>query len=165
MAKVLMIVLLLLVLAIAGFGGWLFLTGRLDLLLNPPTAETTEEVTQRRPAEPPPPTRSAEPVFLDMGQMQFPIMDGDRIVQTVNLTIVLEVANPQVRTRLNATMNRLRDALMADLWGAFDAGEVMRGSVVEVPLIKDRLQRLLDERLGRGHVVDVLISSVSQRRF
>lgn len=167
MAKILMIVLLLLILGIAGFGGWLFATGRLDLLLNPPPTETAEEQPQqqRRAQEPEPPRRSDEPVFLDMGQLQFPIIDNGRIVQTINLHIILDVANPEVRSRLVATQSRVRDALMEEMWGALQAGEVMSGNIVEVSLVKNRLQRLLDDRLGRGHVVDVLINSVAQRRF
>lgn len=144
MKRLLPIVLVLVVLAGAGVGYFLFFANR-----HPAMAE---------PERPP-----APPVYVEFNPILLPVVGDGRVEQTVNIVFALEVADQEAANRAIALAPRLNDAFLQALYGTLHRREVMRNGVLDLSAIKRRLVEESNRVLGQGVVRDVLVQMVSQQ--
>ena len=111
------------------------------------------------PDAPPP---EFEYVVLDA--LSLPVITTKGLTQQVSLIISLEIASDQ-KGEISAFKPRLADAYIQDLYGALGAGHaMMRGNVIDVQQIKQRLTSVTGKVLGPDlKVHDVLLSVLQQR--
>ncbi len=129
----------------------------------PPFAYAAEgqENAAVNPNTPPP-----EFEYIQIDVLTLPIITARGLTQQVSLMIQLEVGYGQ-KGDIASYGPRLVDAYLQDLYGALGAGfGLMRGNVVDVRQIKQRLASVTDKVLGTDHKVhDVLLQVVQQEKI
>lgn len=102
--------------------------------------------------------------YIQLDPLTLPIITTQGLTQQINLSISLEVPYGQ-KTEFDGFKPRLADAYIQDLYGALGAGfGMMKGNVIDVQQIKQRLTSVTDKVLGpdlKAH--DVLLQVVHQR--
>ena len=103
-------------------------------------------------------------VYIQVDTINLPIITAKGLTQQVSLMISLEVPYAD-KEKITTYKPRLMDAYIQDLYGAIGAGYgLMKGSVVDVQQIKQRLTTVTDKVLGpdlKAH--DVLLQVIQQR--
>jgi len=106
----------------------------------------------------------AEPAqFVELDPIILPVLDKDGVSQTVSLVVSLEVFDHKAVEEVTHNKPKLVDAIIQELYGAFDKKDVMDGGVLKVGPIKERLLGICDKIMGEGIVSDVLLQVVQQR--
>lgn len=100
--------------------------------------------------------------YVDMAPIVLPIITEKGVTQQVSIVISLEV--PYGKTGpVKAMTPKLTDAYLSDLYAAMGSGVgLKKGSIVNVPVIKERLTKNTVKVLGPDVVHDVLIQVVQQ---
>lgn len=146
MKKLVVILLVLLVLGGAGAAGWYF-------VLRAP-----EEGTPVAEAIIPPPP----PVYVRFNPVQLPLIGDSGIDQVIDIIVALEVADKEAGDRVIAMAPRINDAILQDLYGVLHTRRIMRGGIVDVTAIKQRIVSVAQGVMGEGVVVDALVQGVMQ---
>lgn len=101
--------------------------------------------------------------YVQLDPLNLPIITSKGLTQQVSLLVSLEITygdkNAVIRYK-----PRLADAYLQDLYGALGTGVgLMRGNVIDVPQIKERLTSVTNKVLGPDlKVRDVLLQVVQQ---
>ena len=103
--------------------------------------------------------------FVEMAPLVLPIIDEQGVNQVVSVVIVLEVANSDDASMVEKNSPRLKDAYIQDMYGVLNKHAALKGGVVQVGAIKDRLHRISQDVMGDGIIQDVLLQVVQQRRI
>jgi len=100
--------------------------------------------------------------YVDMKPIVLPIITEKGVTQQVSIAISLEV--PYGKTEpVKAMTPKLTDAYLSDLYAAMGSGiGLKKGSIVNVPIIKERLTKNTVRILGPDAVTDVVIQVVQQ---
>ncbi len=115
-----------------------------------------------KPVKPPPPP---SPVYLRVPPFVVPVVGVDRIEQAITFVIALQVRDQGVVDSVAGRIPRVTDTFMTTIYGAIEEGEILKGSLVSIPLLKKRIQAVSDQFFGKGAVTDVLVQTVLQRRL
>ncbi len=141
------ILILLVVLAGGGFGGWMLYQSYM-------TAE--DEVEDPGPVGP--------PVAIKLpSTLTVPLIRRGEIRQTVSIEVTLDVAHSEYQTDVRAKLPWLTDAFITTLYGALDDGSVIDGTIVNVLMVKDKLMAAATRVLGPEILNGVLVQAVVQR--
>lgn len=134
----------------------LFLVGMLLILARPVLAEEEGGVAANGP--------HPEFEYIEMDPLTLPIITTKGLTQQISLSVSLEVPFGQ-KVEYDGFKPRLADAYIQDLYGALGAGfGMMKGNVIDVQQIKQRLTSVTDKVLGPDHKAhDVLLQVVQQR--
>lgn len=102
--------------------------------------------------------------YIELDPLTLPVITTKGLTQQISLSVSLEVPFGQ-KAEYNGFKPRLADAYIQDLYGALGAGfGMMKGNVVDVQQIKQRLTSVTDKVLGPDHKAhDVLLQVVQQR--
>lgn len=101
--------------------------------------------------------------FVSLDVLVLPIIDEVGVTQTVTLVISLEVPDAATAEEVKHLSPRLKDAFIQDMYGALNRKNVMNKGVLQVSVVKDRLNRVSKKVMGEGKVNDVLLQVVQQR--
>lgn len=104
-----------------------------------------------------------EVVFVEMDPLILPIVDNSGVTQVVSLVIALEVPNKEMAKEVETLTPRLKDAYIQDMYGVLNKYAAMKGGVIQVSMIKERLNKITHDVMGEDRVNDVLLQVVQQR--
>lgn len=105
----------------------------------------------------------ADVAFIEMDPLLLPIVDNSGVTQVISLVIALEVADKEAAKEIELLTPRLKDAYIQDMYGVLNRYAALKGGVVQVSVIKERLNKITDEVLGEDKVNEVLLQVVQQR--
>lgn len=101
--------------------------------------------------------------FVSLDVLVLPIIDDSGVTQTVTLVISLEVPDAATAEEVKRLSPRLKDAFIQDMYGALNRKNAMNKGVLQVSMVKDRLNRVSKKVLGEDKINDVLLQVVQQR--
>ncbi len=110
-------------------------------------------------------TPLVEPIYVQLNPLVLPIVDDNGVTQTVSMVIMIEVPDDIAATSVKNMQPRLQDAFIQDMYGALSRKAVMKGGVIEVAKIKDRLNAISHKVAGPNLIKEVLLQVVQQRRI
>lgn len=103
-------------------------------------------------------------VFVQLNPLILPIVDDNGVSQTVSIVISVEVADEAMAAKVKNLQPRLQDAFIQDMYGVLSRKAVMKGGVIEVSKIKERLSAVSHKVMGDDTIKQVLLQVVQQRR-
>ncbi|MFN3827671.1 MAG: flagellar basal body-associated protein FliL [Micavibrio sp.] len=101
--------------------------------------------------------------FVEMDPLILPIVDAEGVSQLVSLVIVLQVHDDAQKAMVEANMPRIKDAYIQDMYGVLNKHVAVKGGVIQVSIIKEKLNKANVKVLGEDVVQDVLLQVVQQR--
>ena len=101
--------------------------------------------------------------FVELDPLVLPVIDNRGVTQTVSLVIALEVSTLEKVDQVKKLTPRLKDAYIQDMYGVLNNHAALKGGVVQVGAIKERLNKITADVLGEDMVDDVLLQVVQQR--
>lgn len=104
---------------------------------------------------------AAEYVKLD--PLLLPIIDEDGVQQVVSMVVAIEVAGISDADKIKAISPRLTDAYLQDMYGILNRHAALKGGIIQVQMIKDRLNQVTNKVVGDDIDTEVLIQVVQQR--
>jgi flagellar FliL protein len=101
--------------------------------------------------------------YVELDPLILPIVDARGVSQTVSMIVVLQVPDADAAAEVNQMAPRLKDAYIQDMYGVLNKHAALQGGVVQVGMIKSRLNEISQRVMGEGVVDDVLLQVVQQR--
>ena|SRR5438067_11975901 len=103
------------------------------------------------------------PAFVKLAPIVLPIFNNEnKVVRQAGLLLALELEAGKTAADVEPNQRKLRDAFITDLYALYDQlGGAER--VIDVALVKQRLQETSDRILGTGVVHAVLIQQAFER--
>ena len=101
--------------------------------------------------------------FVELDPLILPIIDETGVAQVVSIVIVIEVSSASIGNDVKKYSPRLKDAYIQEMYGILNEHAALRGGVIQVSMLKDRLKTISRRVLGEDKVVDVLLQVVQQR--
>lgn len=101
--------------------------------------------------------------FVEMDPLILPIVDGSGVSQVISLVIALEVPDSEAKAAVEALTPRLKDAYIQEMYGLLNKQAALKGGVLQVSYLKERLNSISAEVLGKEKFNDVLLQVVEQR--
>ena len=101
--------------------------------------------------------------YLELDPLILPIVDSKGVSQTVSLVIAIEVPSSSAKIKAENKAPKLKDAFIQDMYGVLNKHAALKGGVLQVDVLKKRLNRVSVEVLGEENVNDVLLQVVQQR--
>ncbi len=135
----------------AGFGGWFVYNKYLVAHEGEPKKE-----------EPPPPKPPS--AFVRLPPLVVPMLGPSRVVQFVTVVVTVEVVLDK-QPMVQANQTRMTDAFLTTLYGAVEDKSALNGSLVNIPAVKDKLVEAATKVVGPGVVQNVLVQAVTQRNL
>ncbi|MCG5239166.1 hypothetical protein [Azospirillum doebereinerae] len=134
----------------AGFGGW--------TLYNKYYVQHDETPKKVEPP-PKPPTG-----FVRLAPLVVPAIGANRVEQFVTVVVTVEVLLEK-QPMAQANMTRLTDAFLTAMYGGVADKTVLNGGLINIPAVKDKLVEAGNKVLGAGVVQNVLVQAVTQRNL
>lgn len=103
--------------------------------------------------------------FVELDPLILPIIDEKGVNQIVSIVIVIEVGDDKKAASVQTLAPRLKDAFIQDMYGVLNKHAALRGGVVQVGMIKQRLREVSIRVMGEDMVEDVLLQVVQQRKI
>ena len=144
------ILILVVVLLLAGGGGAFFLLGGKDAEAEvdaKPKIEMLEVVEHH---------------YVRLDTITVTLFEGDEVAGLYTAAMTLEIADPDQRSLVSASMSRLRDAMLRDLHGLV---ERRKGIDIPLDLVKRRMRSTAVRELGAEVVVDLFVENVLRKDF
>jgi hypothetical protein len=104
---------------------------------------------------------------LDHFQFQpinVPVIRDGKVARILTVTIAMETKGDANKTKVMAQRYQLLDAFVRDIHGVASFARV-DGRIIDLGVVKTRLQAISDRLLGEGIVEDVLVVSIFDRGF
>lgn len=101
--------------------------------------------------------------YVDMHSIILPIVDKSGVSQTVSMSLSLEAKSLWAADNVRAMSPKLKDAYIQDIYGVLSRHAALKGGVIQIDLIKERLKRVSKRVMGDDSIVDVMIQVVQQR--
>lgn len=103
--------------------------------------------------------------FVELDPLILPIVGDDGISQVVSLVVAIEVADAEKKVALEAVIPRLKDAYIQEMYGMFSKEAALKGGVLQVQALKEKLNSVSAKVLGKDGFEDVLLQVVQQRQI
>ncbi len=104
---------------------------------------------------------SSEYVKLD--PLLLPIIDEDGVQQVVSMVVAIEVGGVSDADKVKAMRPKLTDAYIQDMYGILNRHAALKGGIIQVKMIKERLNKITDDVVGDDIDTEVLLQVVQQR--
>jgi len=101
--------------------------------------------------------------FVELDPLVLPIVDNNGVNQTVSMVVALEVADQAAAAEVEKMEPKLKDAYIQDMYGVLNEYAALKGGVIQVSKIKNRLNKITTDIMGDDVVQDVLLQVVQQR--
>lgn len=105
----------------------------------------------------------ASAFFVQLDPLILPIIDEEGLTQVVSLVIAIDVPDEATKEKVKILAPRLTDAFIQEMYGELNRQAAMKGGIVQVNMIKTRLNKIAHRVLGDDMVNDVLLQVVQQR--
>ena len=102
------------------------------------------------------------PVFVTMSPISLPLIQGTQVVRQVTLRLSLELKAGVNELAIDQVRPRLIEAFIEELTKIYEKTD-LKTKVIDVVLVKKRLQASADRVLGSGVVAAVLIQQELER--
>ena len=100
--------------------------------------------------------------YVKLNPLLLPIIDEDGVQQVVSMVVSIEVSSDDAG-KVKLYSPRLTDAYIQNMYGMLNRHAALKGGIVQVRMIKDRLNKITDEVLGSDIDTEVLLQLVQQR--
>lgn len=104
------------------------------------------------------------PQYVTLGMITVPVLVSGKLTQYVDIVPVLEAPDYVSSINVKKYLPLLRDAYISGLYGAFSNGQALAGGVVDIDLLRSRLEKANERVLPAGLVSHTLLHSVNQRK-
>lgn len=155
MKMIMMIVGALVVLAGGGAGAYFYFTQ--------PAEASAPEGEEHEVAEKEEEHKAVHYEYVELDPLVLPIVDKSGVSQVVSMVIALEIKELGAGDEIRRLSPKLKDAYIQDMYGMLNEHAALKGGVIQVGYIKDRLNIISNEVLGDDKVNDVLLQVVQQR--
>jgi len=154
MKLIMMIVGALVVLAGGGAGAYFYFQG--EAVASAPAGEHGEVKKKKDKHE------QVHYEYVELDPLILPIVDKTGVSQVVSMVVALEV-NGGDSAKVSSMAPKLKDAYIQDLYGMLSEHAALKGGVIQVGYIKERLNQISNEVMHDGEINDVLLQVVQQR--
>ncbi|MGQ0526634.1 MAG: flagellar basal body-associated FliL family protein [Alphaproteobacteria bacterium] len=161
MKKIVLLLIILLALG-GGAGGYFYFSKKAEASAGAEVEAVHEEAKGAHDGEH---GEGAKQVFqyIEMDPLLLPIVDKNGVSQVVSLVVALEVYDLAAIERVKEMTPKLKDAFIQDMYGILNKYAALENGVVQVSMIKKRLNAVTQRVMGEGLVNDVLLQVVQQR--
>jgi len=101
--------------------------------------------------------------YVELDPLVLPIVDKSGVSQVVSMVIALELNELSAADEVRRLSPKLKDAYIQDMYGMLNEHAALKGGVIQVGYIKNRLNVISNEVVGGEKVNDVLLQVVQQR--
>tara|TARA_B100001989_G_scaffold246915_2_gene218426 strand:+ start:1181 stop:1588 length:408 start_codon:yes stop_codon:yes gene_type:complete len=101
--------------------------------------------------------------FVKLDPLILPIIDTNGVQQIVSLVVAIEVSGVNNAEKVKTMSPKLTDAYIQDMYGVLNEQVALKGGVIQVSVIKERLMHVTEDIMGEDIVSDVLLQVVQQR--
>lgn len=101
--------------------------------------------------------------YVKMDPLLLPIIDDDGVQQIVSLVVAIAVMNEEDAGKVEAMKPRLNDAYIQNTYGLLNRHAALKGGVIQVSMLKDKLNAVTHDVMGDDVEADVLLQMVQQR--
>lgn len=101
--------------------------------------------------------------FVELEPLILPVVDNSGVSQTVSMVVSLEVVDTASADKVKLLSPKLKDAYITDMYGVLNEHAALKGGVIQVGAIKERLNKITTKIMGEHVVNDVLLQVVQQR--
>ncbi len=101
--------------------------------------------------------------FVELDPLILPIVDNNGVSQVVSIVVALEVGDAAAASEVDRLKPRIKDAFIQDMYGVLNRHAALKGGVIQVSVLKERLNKMSAKVLGEDVVHDVLLQVVQQR--
>ncbi|MBX2833761.1 MAG: flagellar basal body-associated FliL family protein [Micavibrio sp.] len=134
--------------------------GAYFVLVKPAEASTGDEAHKEVKKEK---EKSKHTEYLELDPLVLPIVNAKGVSQVVSLVIALEVPDAKTKEELKSITPKLKDAFIQDMYGVLNEHAVIKGGVIQVNALKERLNKISKDVAGEDKIYDVLLQVVQQR--
>ena len=124
--------------------------------------EGDDNVTDRQRADS---RSSVNHSFVELDPLMLPVINERGARQMVSIVVVIEVSDERKAASVERMAPRLKDAFIQDMYGILSHQAAMRDGVVQVGIVKQRLNKVSRRIMGDDMIEDVLLQVVQQRRL
>ena len=103
------------------------------------------------------------PQYVQLDPLLLPIIDEDGVQQVVSMVVAIEVKNASKVDKVNSLKPKLTDAYIQNMYGILNRHAALKGGVIQVKMIKDKLNKITKDVVGKNVAKDVLLQVVQQR--
>lgn len=101
--------------------------------------------------------------YIKMDPLLLPIIDEDGVQQVVSMVVTIEVDGVSNADKVKAMRPRLADAYIQNMYGILNKHAALKGGIIQVAMLKERLNKVTSEVVGDDMGAEVLIQVVQQR--
>lgn len=101
--------------------------------------------------------------FVELEPLILPIVDKHGVSQVISIVVALEIENHSHIQTVRKLSPKLKDAYIQEMYGTLSKKATLEGGIVQVSVIKDRLNKITADVLGKNVVNDVLLQVIQQR--
>ncbi len=101
--------------------------------------------------------------YVKLDPLLLPIIDDDGVQQVVSMVVAIEVDGVFDADKVKAMKPKLTDAYIQEMYGALNKHAAFKGGVIQVVMIKDKLNKITHEVMGDDIHTEVLLQVVQQR--
>ena len=98
--------------------------------------------------------------YVELDPLMLPIVDDDGVSQVVNLVVALEVGDALAADKVKSLKPKLIDAFITDMYGVLNRHAALKGGVLQVGYIKDRLYKVSKDIVGYDEEDHALVNGV-----
>lgn len=106
---------------------------------------------------------SSEKEYVKLDPLMLPIIDEDGVQQVVNMVVAIEVEGIYNADKVKAMRPKLTDAYIQEMYGALNKHAAYKGGVIQVVMIKKKLNEITHDVMGDDFDAEVLLQVVQQR--
>jgi flagellar FliL protein len=163
MKKIILAVVALALIGGGGFAAFTFLAGsKAEASVDPKQAAKDKKDGEKALSKA---EIDAKVAFVKIDPLTLPVVNKKGVVQIINISITLEVEDAEKAKEIEKFAPRLKDAYIQDMYGALSSKTAMNEhGIVEVDVIKKRLNAITTKVIGEDIVRDVLLQAIQQRR-
>jgi flagellar FliL protein len=103
--------------------------------------------------------------FVELDPLILPVVDNEGVSQVISLVVAIEVGSAEAKKEVEAVIPRLKDAYIQEMYGLLSKQAVLKGGVLQVSYLKEKLNKISTEVLGEEGFNDVLLQVVQQREI
>jgi hypothetical protein len=103
------------------------------------------------------------PKYFKVGPLAVPILKNGKIDQYLVLVVSLEVASAEALAEVEKRKPAITDAYLTALYGTLYAGKGLRGGLVDVDVVRNKLDAANKKVLPDGTVTNIFLEQVQQR--
>ncbi len=101
--------------------------------------------------------------YVRLDPLLLPIIDEDGVQQVVSMVVAIEVDGVFNADKVKAMKPKLTDAYIQEMYGALNKHAAFKGGVIQVVMIKEKLNQITHKVMGDDISTEVLLQVVQQR--